>query len=277
MQPSSHARRIALFFLIVLAIAGATLVIRHRRAAHKVAAAPVLAAQAVVPAMNPPEQPPIQPQVQPPTTATADPTVFAAAADIETSQLRDGFTLAQWMDLRGKNEGWEKTPEKKLEMTDWPHKECLSYVKRETLPSGGDLVRGLYFYPPAAPSPAIFPTQSGQELIKGYVLGIVRVEAASSSSDFDPERVGEARAAEFGHPFDQAVRERFTKKYGESVGMKNVPFWGPGSRLFEDAARWIPHAEIISGYDLKGLHMPDEDALASAPFVFVHARLPFVQ
>jgi hypothetical protein len=45
MQPSSHARRIALFLLIVLAIAGATLVIRHRRAAHKVAAAPVLAAQ----------------------------------------------------------------------------------------------------------------------------------------------------------------------------------------------------------------------------------------
>jgi hypothetical protein len=152
------------------------------------------------------------------------------------------------MDLRG-NEGWEKAPEKKLETTDWPHKECLSYVKSEALPSGTELVRGLYFYPPPAPSPAIFPTLSGQELIKGCVLAMVRVEARSSSSDFDPERIGEARAAEFGHPLDQAVRERFTKKYGESVGMKNVAFWGPGSRFYEDAARWIPHAEIVSGYD----------------------------
>ena len=203
--------------------------------------------------------------------------MFASVADSEVSQLRDKFTLAQWMELHGKDEGWKATPTKKLEMTDWPHKECLSYVKRETLPSGGDLVRGLYFYPPAAPSPAIFPTQSGQELIQGCILGIVRVEAASSSSDFDPELVKERRGAEFGRPFDQAVRERFTKKYGESVGMKGVPFWGPGSRFSEDAGRWIPNAEVVSGYDVQGLDMPDEDALVSAPFAFVHARLPFLR
>jgi hypothetical protein len=203
--------------------------------------------------------------------------MFAAAADMETSQLRDGFTLADWVNLPSKSEGWERTPEKKLEMTDWPHKECLSYVKKETLPSGTELVRGLYFYPPPAPSPAVFPNLSGPELIKGCVLAIVRVEAASSRSDFEPQRVGEERAAEFARPINQAMRERFTKKYGTSVGMESIPFWGPGSRWYQDAARWIPNAEIVSGYDVKGGHMPDEDALVFPPFVFVRGRMPLVQ
>jgi hypothetical protein len=139
------------------------------------------------------------------------------------------------------------------------------------------LVRGLYFYPPPAPSPAVFPNLSGPELIKGCVLAIVRVEAASSRSEFKPQRVGEERAAEFARPINQAMRERFTKKYGTSVGMESIPFWGPGSRWYQDAARWVPNAEIVSGYDVKGGHMPDEDALVFPPFVFVRGRMPLVQ
>jgi hypothetical protein len=279
MQPASHPRRIALFGLTAIALVGAALAILHRTGTHKVVAAPVLAKQVAMPPISSPEQPPIQQQEQPATAATDDATIFAAAADMETSQLRDGFTLADWMNLPGKSEsdGWERTPDKKLGMTDWPHKECLSYVKKETLPSGTELVRGLYFYPPPAPSPAVFPNLSGPELLKGCVLAIVRVEAASSRSDFEPQRVGEERAAEFARPIDQAVQERFTKKYGKSVGMEGVPFWGPGDHSYQDAARWIPNAEIVSGYDVKGGHMPDEDALVFPPFVFVHGRLPLVQ
>ena len=124
--------------------------------------------------------------------------------------------------------------------------------------------RAVYFYPPPAPSPAIFPTLSGQELIKTCVLAIIRVEA-------DAPVLVRARA------LDQAVQQRLTKQYGESVGMKNIAFWGPMRGSYQDAARWIHNAEIVSGYDVQGSSMRDDNPLVSTPFVFVHARLPLVQ
>lgn len=277
MELGSWGRRIALFVFLGVVVVGSTVVVLYRIREHKVAAAAVLSKQSTAGTASPREVPTENITPQPSANSPDDASVFASTAESEVTQLREGFTLGQWIGLHGNDAGWERKPNKKLEMTDWPRKECLSYVRRETLPSGAELVRALYFYPPPVPSPVVFPTQSTPELINGCVLAIVLVEATSRSSDFDPERVGEERAAEFARPLDRAVQQRFTNLYGDGVGMKNVPFWGPGSRFYEDAARWIPHAEIISGYDPKGLHMPDEDELATAPFAFVRARLPLVQ
>jgi hypothetical protein len=191
-----------------------------------------------------------------------DATAFASIAEREVSQLHEGITLATWMYAQGKPEGWQKTPERKIEPTDWPRHECLSYVKEEALPA--QITRAFYFYPPPAPSPASFPAQNGQELINTCVLAMIRVEAGASTP-------------EIAHALDQAAQQRLARQYGESIGMKDVAFWGPGSRLYKDSARWIRDAEIVSGYDSQGLYIPDQSPLVSGPIVFVRARLPLVQ
>ena len=277
MEPSSRSRRITLLVFVGVVAAGFTVAMLYRVKEHKVSAAAIQTKQSTAEAASPRELATENIPPQPSATSPDDTAALASIAESEVTQLREGFTLAQWIELHGKDEGWERKPNKKLEMTDWPRKECLSYVKPETLPSGTEMVRAVYFYPPPVPSPVIFPAQSGPELIDGCVLAIVLVEAATPMSDFGPEPERDVRRREFGHTLARAVQQRFTKLYGDSVGMKNVPFWGPGARFYEDAARWIPHAEIISGYDPKGLDMPDEDQLAVAPFAFVHARLPLVK
>jgi len=201
---------------------------------------------------------------QTPKDESADATAFSAIVEHEVSQLNQGITLAKWMDAESNPDDWRRTSEKEITPTDGPRQECLSYMKRERLPSGAEMGRAVYFYPPPPPSPATFPTLSGQELIKTCVLAVIRVEA-------DAPALVRART------LDQAVQQRLTKQYGESVGMKNVAFWGPLRNSYEDAARWIPNAEIVSGYDVQGLLLPDDPPLVSAPFVFVHARLPLVQ
>ena len=211
---------------------------------------------------------------------SADANAFASIAEREVSQLRAGFTLSQWMELHGENEGWKRKPDEKLELADQIRRECLSYVRSDTLPSGAKLIVALYFYPPPAPTPAAFPTLTDQELIKTCVLAVVRVEAHVSVVDFGPAREREARGAEFGQAFEQAVQQRFTALYGKSIGAKDVAFWGPGgyrSGRFQNVARWIPKAEIVTGYGPEGFHMPDEEPLTLSPFVFVRARLPLVR
>jgi hypothetical protein len=204
-------------------------------------------------------------QQAPPSPAQApngnpDATAFASLALREVSQLHEGITLAKWMDTRGKGEHWEST-EPEIVPTQ-PHLECLSLVKTEALPSGTKITRALYFYPPSAPSPAVFPTSSGPELISTCTLGMIRVEA-------------EAPTPEIGHVLAQAAREQLARQYGESIGMKKVAFWGPG---YYDAARWIHDAEIVSGYDAKpGLNLDAPDQLVRGHDVFVRARLPLVQ
>jgi hypothetical protein len=272
MGPGSWTRQIAFLMFVVVAVAG----VLYRVSGPEVATAGVLMKQSAEASSHPEPQTEKIPE-QPSKNVPDDASVFASIAENEVTQLREGFTLAQWVKIHGEGDGWERKPNKKLEMTDWPRKECLRYVKRERLPSGASLVRALYFYPPPVPSHVTFPTLSPPELVNGCVLSIVLVEAATPVSVFGTEPERQTRGREFGHALDQAAQQRFTKLYGKGVGMKNVSFWGPGSRFYEDAARWIPHAEIVSGYDPKGLTMPDEDELAVAPFAFVRARLPLVQ
>ena len=251
MESYAWTRRIDVFALTLVAGGGAAVAILHREAGHNVAA-PVLAKKPVAPTVSQPAPQSEQPQAQPSIGAPDDASVFASIAEREVSQLHEGSTLAKWLDARGKPDDWEKTPERETTPTDQPGPECLSYMKGDTLPSGTRIVRVLYFYPPPVPSPAIFPTLSSQDLINTCVAAMVEVDAEATTPEGD-------------HALDQAARLRLTKQYGESIGMKDVPFWG---RSYDrDADRWIDpnNNEIVAGYKSQVLD------------VFVHARMPLAQ
>lgn len=185
-----------------------------------------------------------------------DATAFASIAEREISQLDKTTTLGKWLALHSKDQRWVKSA-KAYDL------ECLSYVKRDWLPSGAILALAVYFYPPRAPSPAVLPTLSGQELMNSAcTLGKIRVET-------------EARTPEIGRAIAQAVQQRFSKAYGESIGNGNVAFWGRS--YYTDAARWIHNAEIVCGYDAKpGQEISSPGEILGGPTAFVHARLPIV-
>ena len=145
------------------------------------------------------------------TAAQVAATEFASIAVNEVSRLREGITLAIWIDTRGKRENWKS---KRPEVDPLhPHPECLVQEKTQALSTGARVTEALYFYPPQPHAPFVFPTGSAKQLLSDCVLGMIRIEA-------------EAPSPEFGHMLDQAVRERLT-----------------------GAGRWAPHAEIVSAYD----------------------------
>jgi hypothetical protein len=193
-------------------------------------------------------------------SANEDPSAaaFAAISVNEATELREGVTLAQWMNTRGKTEHWETR--KPLVDPLYPRQECLWLDKTEALPSGAKVRRGLYFYPPQSKSPFLFPAASVPQLLSTCILGGIRVEA-------------EASDAQTGQLLDQAVRQRLTKLYGESVDGKTVPIWG--RRLYGGAGRWTPHAEIVSRYDSNESKAPDQFVLG--PVASVRARLPLAR
>jgi len=289
------AIRIILWALAAIAIVAGTVLIRH---AHQPATArgstvvrmnPVTGAPPPItePVATPPLQTseadsnaaapvPVTPVPPPPVLTLegdSDATAFAAAAETEVVQLHDGLTLAQWLKERGEREGWRKTPEETITSTSVPGLECVSYWRTAKLPSGAEVIQAVYFYPPPTPSPAVFPALSGQELINGCLLTIVRLEAAAATSDFAPTLERDARAQEFGNVLDQAVRQRFTKLYGESIGRKDDPVWGKGNILARDAGRWIHGSEIVAGYNPRGSPFGQ---LVGGPAVYVRASLEMV-
>jgi hypothetical protein len=250
MGASFHIRRLALLTVGAVVVIASISAILHLRARHSIAAAQVVVKQTTAVTANQPSQPQSEPQAQKLTNTPDEPTVFASIVAGEVSQLQEGITLAKWMEARGKPEAWGKTPDKKLETTD--PEECLSYMKVDTLPSGTTIVRVLHFYPPPVPSPAIFPTLSGQGLIDTCLAATVDVQAEATTPEGD-------------HALDQAARQQLSKQYGESLGIKDVRFWE--RNLDRGADRWIDpkSKEIIAGYDSQGLD------------VFVHVRLPLTQ
>lgn len=275
MRVRGGIRRIALLVVAAAAVAGVALTILHRRAGHSVAAksgppAPTTAflaieQQSVPSAVAQPQ--PHPDQQQPPVSApTDDAEAFALIATTEISQLRDGITLANWMGSRGNPEGWKRTPEKEFQPTDWHRSECLSYWRSDPLPSGAEVTRAVYFYPPPAPSPAVLPTLKGQDLINNTcVLAIVRVEA-------------EAMSEERGHALDQAARQQLTKQYGEGAPAASDIFMGQGSvPVRGDVAHWAHGADIFSAYDAGGEYPANQEPLVTAPLTLVRARLPLVR
>jgi hypothetical protein len=116
----------------------------------------------------------------------------------------------------------------------------------------------VYFYPPEAPTQAIFPTLSAQELINhDCTLAMVRAQTPAPSK-------------EEGQVLEQRLQHRFAEKYGNSIAVKETLY-----REFADAAHWKAGSlEIISVYDPR--HAADIPDDISADAVFFSARLPVV-
>ncbi len=162
MDLSPGIRRIAMFVLAVAAVVAVALAIIHHRESHNLATAQGVAKQSVaeiVRQSGPPQaQPPrISPWDEPSKISPEDESAFASLAEADVSQLHECIILAQWMDLH-KSEGWETS-------TDEAYFDCRTLVRTEALPSGRQITRMVYFYPPEAPTPAVFPSLAGQELV----------------------------------------------------------------------------------------------------------------
>jgi hypothetical protein len=252
MQLGSSTRRIVLFVFVLLVLAAATWAIRRRGENHKASSAPVASA---APTVTQPTVavPVIQPDLPLATSSSEEQGAFAAVAETEVSKLLPGITLDQWMNLRGKNEGWAAS-------SDENFFDCRTFERTDTLPSGRQITRMAYFYPPEAPSSAVFPTSSGQELInRTCTLAMVRIQTPTP-------------AEHDGRELAQVLQQHLTKKYGDSVGMKGAVFGGAAAWV--GAARWKNDSEIVSAYNPTQAGYDRDDP--SAGTVFAFARLPVV-
>jgi hypothetical protein len=177
-----------------------------------------------------------------------DEAALSTLVDSEISQLHEGVTLAQWMDLRGQNEGWEAS--KSEEFSD-----CRSLTKIEALASGRQITRTVYFDLPKAPTPAVLPTLIGEELVKSAcTLYMVRIQTPTPSR-------------EDGHTLEQALQQHFVEKYGSSLGTEGTQY-----QRTVDAGRWkAGFLEIFSVHDPH--HAGDAPNDLSADSVFASARL----
>ena len=262
MQLSSIHRRAFWAALVVVAIIGAAVVIRSAGKNQKVAAGDslphVVTKQAISMASSgrqqtEPEPTRISVQQQAPNISSEDEEAFSSLAESEVSQLHEGITLAQWMKRYGTDEGW-------VASTDENFFDCKTFAKTETLSSGRTITRMAYFYPPEAPTPAVFPTAVGQMLIdRTCSLALIRVQTPTP-------------ADQDGRALAQILQQHFVKKYGDSIGMKGAVFGGAAAWL--DAARWKNDSEIISAYNPTQAGYDREDPNAGTVFVF--ARLPVV-
>lgn len=180
---------------------------------------------------------------------SSDVAAFASAADHYVSLLHEGTTLGHWLDTRNPADQWAEYPE-----------ECASYFTALRLPSKIAIPWKLYFYPPPVPSPVTFPDHGSR---RDCVLGTVQVEAEDRGRP------------DLANLMDGAAREVFTRQYGQSIGSEDVPFWGPYS--YPNAARWISHAEIISGHSSDVSHCNDLHspllAMGDTAFVCAHSAM----
>ena len=101
-----------------------------------------------------PEPARISVEQQPPNISTQDEQAFSSLAESEVSELTKAKPLAQWMKLYGTNAGW-------VASTDRTSLSCKTFAEAETLSSGRTITRMAYFYPPEAPTPAVFQRQPG--------------------------------------------------------------------------------------------------------------------
>jgi hypothetical protein len=187
----------------------------------------------------------------------SDETAYASIAVSEVSELREGVTLAQWMEMRGKREGWEfRKPD--IDPLQY-HPECLTEVKTGTLPSGVKIVRTMYFYPPSEPAPLVFPSANTAALLNTCTLAEIRVEV-------------DAPTPQIGDRLDQAARKQFAAKYGANRGFSVREVGSCGVFYSENAVRWVRDAEVISGHRLKST-----EEVEGPRFAFVRACLPIVR
>ncbi|HYM77617.1 MAG TPA: hypothetical protein VE377_16715 [Candidatus Dormibacteraeota bacterium] len=248
MSLSPAAQRTIQITVLVIVIAAAMLAALRLHARHEASAAPVPADRPV--ALPPPGQP--RPETAPLVPDPSEALAFATLADSEIDQLPERITFGKWVGERGQNEGWERSKDDLFNV-------CRSYVKTVALASGRRTTVTASFYPPEPPTPAVFPTLTGQELIdSGCFLANSRIETrAVSEAD--------------GGAFARTLQQHFASRYGASMGLKGTGYFG--SAYWLEAGRWKSESEVVTAFDPKETDHAGQSPDAGAVFALASLHL----
>ena len=172
---------------------------------------------------------------------------LASVVDSQIADFHEGITLGQWIGERDQAENWQTSDDKAFVA-------CRTFTKTETLPSGRQVTRMLYFYPPDVPTPAVLPEQSGQRLLNQTCqLAEVKVHVP-------------ATVERNGHFFEQFLQRHLDEKYGPRMSLKRTSY-----QFEKEAAGWkIGSIEIFAAYDPPAR---DNNSVSKAA-VEVAARVP---
>jgi hypothetical protein len=254
--------RIAAGLGVLLALIAGIWAVRHSKvekaaaaAAGKPAAAvtePIAAVSTPAPVSEPQAGMSTGPQVttvySPEPDATGDEaSALASVVDSQLAGFHEGITLGQWVGQRDQSENWQTSDDK-------AYVACRTYTNTEALPSGLQVTRTLYFYPPDAPTTAVLPTESSQRLIDQTCrLAEVKVHIPATL-----ERNG--------HFLEQFLEKHLDEKYATRMSLKGSPY-----RFGKDSASWKAGSmEIIASYN----PLARDNNNVSLAAVEIVARLP---
>jgi hypothetical protein len=247
---------------VLLALIAGTWGVRHSKvekaaaaAAGKPAAAvtePIAAASTPAPVSEPQAGMSTGPQVTtaypPEPDATGDEaSALASVVDSQLADFHEGITLGQWVGSRDQSENWQTSDGK-------AYVACRTYTNTEALPSGLQVTRTLYFYPPHAPTPAVLPTESGQRLID-QTCRLAELQVRTPTTVYRN-----------GHFLEQFLQQHLGEKYGPGISLKKTRY-----RFEKEAAGWqVDSMKIITDYEPRAR----DNNGASMAAVEVSARLP---
>jgi hypothetical protein len=180
--------------------------------------------------------------------ATADEaTALTSVVDSQLADFHEGIALGQWIATRDQSANWQTSDDKAFLV-------CRAYTNTVALPSGRQVTRTLYFYPPDPPTPPAVPVESGQRLINQTCqLAEVKVHVP-------------ATVERNGHFFEQLLQQHLGEKYGPQVSLKETRY-----RFEKEAAGWqVDSMKIITDYEPRAR----DNNGASMAAVEVSARLP---
>ena len=207
LRPKTRSRITAVFGALLLLIAGIR-AIRHLKVEKNAAtsvweqAAPIAEPVSVASPRAPVSELQAGTSSGPEVIAGSEPeatgdeaSALASVVDSQLADFHEGITLGQWVGTRDQSENWQTSDDK-------AYVACRTYTSTEALPSGLQVTRTLYFYPPDVPTPAVLPTESGQRLINQTCqLAEVKVHVP-------------ATVYRNGHFLEQFLKQRLDEKYG---------------------------------------------------------------
>jgi len=256
MQWTSGMRRPSIVALVLIALSPGTLLLFRFRKLHHEVAASSASPDKTVPFRVTGEmsgQVESKPEMKQAGFDPDDAAAFASLADSAIAELHDGISLEQWRKSQENFEDW-------LPVKDEAFFDCRTFAKRETLPSGRQATHLVYFYPPEAATPAVFPTDSAEVLLdRDCKLSMVRVETNVQTDSA-------------GRLFGKALENAFTNSYSSGLERTRAVF--PRSAAWQEEGQWTNGAEIVSAYDPIKASYDREDMKAGTAFAF--ARLPIV-
>ncbi len=181
---------------------------------------------------------------------------LASVVDSQLADFHEGIMLGRWVGTRDQSENWQTSDDK-------AYVACRTYTNTEALPSGLQVTRTLYFYPPDAPTPAVLPTESGQRLID-QTCRLAEVQVRTPATVYRN-----------GHFLEQFLLQHLDEKYETRMSLKRRPY-----QFGKEAAAWkVGSMEIITAYhsqarDNNGASMAAVEVLARLPAAYEEEEKP---